>query len=147
MKDLSAELAEMGIEEELAPLPTPKAVPPLPDGHWTRCKGWIAEGLEGSLLRIEDIEGMLAQGLAVLWPAQNCAIVTEFVTYPSGERAAQVLSAGGDLNEILSLIPGMEAYGRLNGCSMVAVEGRRGWERALKENGYQFWSVTLKKRL
>lgn len=147
MRSLDAELEEMGIAAVEAPLPPVREVVKPPHAHWERCKSWIAEGLGDSLLKIADIETQLAKGEAVLWPGQKCAIVSEFVTYPSGERASQVMSAGGDLDEILSMVPGMEAFARLNGCSTSIVEGRRGWERVLKASGYAFTSITLRKSL
>ena len=147
MKNLDLELREMGIDPAEPALPAVVEVAKPPDAHWARCKGWIAEGLAGSLLKIEDVEAALSKGEAILWPGQKCAIVSEFVTYPSGERASQVMSAGGDLDEILAMIPGMEAFARLNGCSQSIVEGRRGWERVLKASGYGFLSVKLEKAL
>jgi hypothetical protein len=152
MNRLEKDLASLGIPPIEAPPPAKMlspllAVVPPPHAHWERCKGWIAEGLAQSLLKIEDIEAALARGEAVLWPGERCALVSEFVSYPSGERASQVMSAGGDLDEILSMIPGMEAFARLNGCAVSTVEGRRGWERVLKAAGYEFLSIKLRKTL
>lgn len=148
MKSLDAELEAMGIETDVAPLPRLQEVAKPPHAHWERCREWIAEGIrEDSLLKLADIEAQLARGEAVLWPGQKCAIVSEFVTYPSGERASQVMSAGGDLDEIMSMVPGMEAFARLNGCKVSTVTGRKGWERVLKGSGYQFYYITLRKEL
>lgn len=147
MKNLDNELREMGIDPAAPMLPVIQEVARPPDAHWARCKGWIAEGLGDGLLKIEDIEAALAKGEAILWPGSNCAIVSEFVTYPSGDRASQVMSAGGDLAEILAMVPGMEAFARLNGCKVSVVEGRRGWEKVLKAGGYGFLSVKLEKTL
>lgn len=145
MKNLDLELQEMGIDPAEPALPAVREVARPPHAHWTRCKGWIAEGLGDGLLKIEDLEAALIKGEAILWPGQACAIVTEFVDYPSGERASQVMSAGGDLAEILSMVPGMEAFARLNGCSASIVEGRKGWSKVLKD--YEFLSIKLKKAL
>lgn len=147
MRDLDKELSDMGIEPAELPLPAVREVAKPPHVHWERCKQWIADGLGDGLLKISDIEGALAKGEAILWPGQKCAIVSEFVTYPSGERASQVMSAGGDLEEILSMVPGMEAFARLNGCSTSVVEGRKGWEKVLGATGYSFFSVKLRKAL
>jgi hypothetical protein len=147
MNKLEKDLAELGLEPEGKPLPVLSVVAKPPHEHWERCKAWIEAGLMGGLIKIADVEAQLADGSAILWPGRQCAIVSEFVTYPSGERAAQVMSAGGDMDEILSLIPGMEAFGRLNGCAAVTVQGRRGWEKVLKASGYEFLAITLKKAL
>lgn len=147
MNKLDAELAAMGIVEPVETLPPVREVAKPPHAHWERCKPWIAAGLGDSLIKIEDIEAALAKGTAMLWPGPNCAIVSEFVTYPSGERASQVMSAGGDLDEMLAMVPGMEAFARLNGCSISVVEGRKGWEKVLKPTGYEFFSLKLRKVL
>jgi hypothetical protein len=147
MRSLDAELEEMGVPASEPPLPAVREVAKPPHAHWERCKGWIEDGLGDSLLKIADIEEQLAKGEAILWPGSRCAIVSEFVTYPSGERASQVMSAGGDLDEILSMVPGMEAFARLNGCNQSTVEGRRGWEKVLKAGGYSFLSIKLVKHL
>jgi hypothetical protein len=147
MRSLDAELEEMGVPASEPPLPPVREVAKPPHAHWERCKGWIEAGLEDTLFKISDIEEQLAKGDAVLWPGSKCALVTEFVTYPNGERLSQVMSAGGDLEEIDSMVPGMEAYARLNGCSRSTIVGRRGWERVMKKRGYSFLSVTLTKVL
>jgi hypothetical protein len=147
MNRLEADLDSMGLPAAEPPLPALQGVAAPPHAHWARCKAWIAEGLGDSLLKIDDIEAALARGEAILWPGAKCAIVSEFVSYPSGERASQVMSAGGDLDEIMSLVPGMEAFARLNGCAVSTVQGRKGWERVLKPAGYDFFSVTLRKIL
>lgn len=148
MNRLEADLAELGlVENEPQKLPPLKVVARQSDKNWERCKPWIEAGLQGSLLSVSDVEAQLKSGTAILWPGEKCAIVTEFVDYSSGERAAQVMSAGGDMQEIIRMIPGMEAYGRLNGCSRIIVTGRLGWQRMLKSQGYDFLSVTVGKAL
>lgn len=147
MSKLDRELEDMGLAANAPPLPALQVVAKPPSAHWERCKGWIEEGLGDSLLKITGIEAAIAHGEAILWPGQKCALVSEFVTYPSGERASQVMSAGGDLEEIMSMVPGMEAFARLNGCAISIVEGRKGWEKVLKPSGYEFASLTLRKAL
>ena len=151
MSRIDKELAEILAPAEQPPILTvvPKPKPQKPAlAHWERCKGWIAEGLgDDALITLADIEVQIGAGTAILWPGKAAAIVSEFVTYPSGDRAAQVMSAGGDLDEILAMVPGMEAFARLNDCTVVTIEGRRGWEKVMKPSGYGFWAVTLRKKL
>lgn len=146
-QSFEAELAAMGIEPADVPKPPVREVAKPPHAHWERCKPWIAAGLGDGLLKIDDIEKALATGEAMLWPGEKSAIVSEFVTYPSGERASQVMSAGGDLDEILHMVPGMEAFARLNGCSTSVVEGRKGWQKVLAAAGYEFLAIKLRKQL
>jgi hypothetical protein len=146
MRDLDAELEDLGVTAT-KPLPPLKEIRKPPHAQWERCKQWIAEGIEGSLLSLADIERLLEEGTAILWPGKQCAIVTEFVDYSNGERAAQVLSAGGELEEIRSMVPGMEAFARLSGCAQIVVEGRKGWEKVLGPTGYKFLSIKIVKVL
>jgi len=146
MRKLDADLAEiLGPEAEPAK-PILKAVPKSND-QWDRCKQWIEAGLENSPLTIEDVRKAVEGGGAILWPGKNSAIVSEFIDYPSGLRTAAVMSAGGELEEIRAMTPGLEAFARLNGASEVLLEGRLGWKRALKDDGYELASVTLRKKL
>lgn len=164
---LDEELAELGVgdsspgatsrrpEEEAAPAEPPRAELSVvgPDSvhpmaaQWARWRDRFAEAMDGSFHTIEGLERLVLQGRVQLWPGRNAAIVTEIVTYVGGERAIQGLWAAGDVAEVMDLIPGAEAYGRLMGCTSVLIEGRAGWARALKALGYAPWSVTLRKAL
>lgn len=146
MGKLEVDLAEMGLGET-EPLKPVLRLVAKPDGQWERCKGWIEAGLEGSPLTIGDVKDRLDAETAILWPGKASAIVSEFITYPSGLRAASVMSAGGELVELRSMIPGLEAFARLNGASEVIFDGRMGWKRALRDDGYELASIILRKTL
>jgi len=56
--------------------------------------------------------------------------------------------AGGDLDELRDVLrPQAEGWARANGASHTTIDGRRGWIRALKDNGYGEVAVTLRKRI
>lgn len=80
-----------------------------------------------------EVVGRLLNGTAQLWLGVRCAMVTEVVNRP---RTIHVWLAGGDLQEIVSLIPGIEAWARMMGCSEATIEGRKGWARVLKPHGF-----------
>lgn len=114
--------------------------------QWMKYRPQFAQAMEGGLHRVEDVERLMGQGKAIFFPGKNAAVIAEKVEY--GPTAVlQVLWCVGDMEEILSLAPGIEAMGRLLGCSSMLIEGRRGWEKALKSLDYEFWSVTLRKAL
>jgi hypothetical protein len=115
--------------------------------QWDRCKVWIQAALEGDHLTPQDVENQIRDGKAMLWPGKECAVVTEIVSYPNGDKVLQPMAAGGDLEEIEAMIPGIEAYGRVQGCATVRIEGRKGWERRMKSFGYAFHSVIIRKAL
>lgn len=84
----------------------------------------------GDLTR-EDLERKLEDGSAELWRGVRSEMVTERI----GSTMSIWLGAG-DLKEIVSLLPGIEARARAQGCAMAVLKGRRGWERALRASGY-----------
>lgn len=127
---------------KLAVVPPPVQVP----SHFERFIPQLTEALEGTFHSIDDVARAIVEGRAQFWPGQNAAMVTELDTI-SGAKVIRVWVAGGDMEELISMSPGIEAWARLQGCSAVLVEGRKGWERVLKDKGYDPWIVTVKKVL
>lgn len=148
--DLMAVLGEESqpVEEPEAPaltVVTHQTVSPI-QVQWERWKPAFAEAMAHSFHDIQDLERKIGQGRAYLFPGKNAAVVAEKAEY-SGETVFQALWSVGDMEEVLDLAPGIEAFGRLIGCSSMLVEGRRGWEKVLKPHGYEFFSVTMRKAL
>ncbi len=139
MNGLNEELEEMGIDPVLTVVPSPELQ------QFERCKAWLEAGLEHSPLTMVDVLRSIQNG-AVFWPGKGAAMVTE-ISDQGGERIISTLTAGGDKSELRQMAMGVEAFGRANGCAWAYVEGRKGWERELKADGYEFQSVTLRKAL
>lgn len=101
------------------------------ESEYLRVKGLILP----SLIDAEEPDLLLnlRSGHAQLWPGENAAFVTQCVTDPP---RLHVWLAGGDLRELLSMIPGMAAWGRAQGCEWATVDGRPGWKRILKPYGF-----------
>lgn len=115
--------------------------------QWARFRDRFAEAMDTSLYSIEELEERIATHRAYLFAGKNAAVVAQVEPYPGGARAMQVQWACGDMDEILALAPGIEAMARMVGCTMMIVEGQKGWERLLKPHGYDFFSTTLAKEL
>jgi len=135
---LIEELEDMGLG------PVVREVSPQLE-QFERCKAWLEAGLEHGPLTIVDVLKSIQNG-AMFWPGKNAAMVTEIGPFGEG-RAISVLTAGGDMEELKQMAMGVEAYGRMNGCTYALVEGRKGWERVMRNEGYEFQSVCLKKAL
>ena len=88
----------------------------------------------------------MLSGSLLLWEGRKSAILTEDVTYPQ-HKAVQVWLAGGDMDEIIAMTPGLEAAARMRGCDRVLIEGREGWQKALSGLGYKPFSFTVVKEL
>jgi hypothetical protein len=156
LPDLDDELAGVASDEmaeALARVDAPaRPEPPAPtlsaiERQWERFRPMLEEAMAGGLYTVDDLAAEVGRGEAYFWPGRNAVLVAKPISYPSGETVMQVQWAAGDLAEVLTLLPGVEATGRLLGCSSMLVEGRKAWERVLREHGYGFWSVTVGKAL
>ncbi len=88
----------------------------------------------------------LLNGQAMIWPGDAAAMVTSLEEGPEG-RFLHVWLAGGDLDGVMALKPGVEAWGRAMGCKFVNINGRPGWARLLRGDGFALIDGELRKPL
>ncbi len=116
-----------------------------PQEEWARCRHWIEAAIErqaGDLITIEDVERGIATGHMQFWPGEHSAAVTEIATFPRAKHLLVVL-AGGNMEEIISMIPSFKFFGAKNGCTKLIEAGRPGWERVLGPQGWKRECVVL----
>ena len=89
-----------------------------------------------------DIEEKLRQGTARLLLTENSAAVIWVDHYPQ-RKALTVAFAGGNLDDILAHIPGVEAYAKQLGVDQIDIYGRKGWERVLNRHGFRQTSTIM----
>lgn len=114
-----------------------------------RCRQWIEDALEysGGSHSFDDIAAGVLAGKFQLWPNHNSAVITEIVVYPKAKDLHFFL-AGGNLDELKTMRPHIEAWGKSIGCTRVTLAGRKGWERTfLKDEGYEPKWFVLSKEL
>lgn len=106
--------------------------------------------LEAALAHGQDTHGWddvlmaVATGKAQFWPGETAAIVTEILDHPRC-RALHIWLAGGNMDELLQMLPDIERWATEQGCKSVTITGRRGWQRVLQD--YQTGNVELFKEL
>lgn len=115
--------------------------------QWVRFRDQFAEAMGDGFWTVEDLEQKIAHKRAFFFPGKSAAIVSEISRYPGGELVMQFLWAVGDIAELVTMAPGIEAIARMQGCTSMLVEGRKAWERVLAPQGYKPWSITLHKAL
>lgn len=113
---------------------------------WDRWRPEIAKACDGSHHTIESIETSILAGRAHLFGGEGYCFVVEVAEYPT-EKACQIMWAAGTLPEIIAGLPQLERWARDNQCTEMLVEGHPGWARALRNDGYRPWSVTVRKAL
>ena len=74
-------------------------------------------------------------------------MVTEILTSPNGDTLAVVLIAGREMDKWMKLYPRLVSYAEAKGCRWIEVHGRKGWERMLRDRGFEFSHVVLRKEL
>lgn len=144
---------DQDLEDVVGPAPRPalSVVPTTPKpnpllAELERCRPFLEPTLNSGRHSWDDVVRMIVEGKAQLWPGKTSAMVTEVHQFSTG-KTLQCWLGGGDMAEMMAMEPGILAWARLVGCTEVLVEGRRGWERALKGAGYDLWSVSLRKAI
>ena len=104
--------------------------------HWLRLRHLLVPAIElQDLYALEDIENGIQNGQFQLWPASESIMITEVVTYPQ-KRIMNLLFCGGDVEELLAMLPEFERFATYFGCSRLYGGGRKGWQRFLKRHGF-----------
>lgn len=105
--------------------------------EWTRCAPWIEAALEYAMgtHTIADVYEMVRDGECQFWPGERSASVTQILEFPRLKRMHMWL-CGGDMSEILDILPSAEAYGAARGCTQFTTAGRPGWDRVMRPFGY-----------
>ena len=104
--------------------------------HWLRLRHLLVSAIElQDLYALEDLENGIENGQFQLWPASESIMITEVVTYPQ-KRIMNLLFCGGDVEELLAMLPEFERFATYFGCSRLYGGGRKGWQRFLKRHGF-----------
>lgn len=112
-----------------------------------RCKGWIESALEygGGTHYYEDIVEAILAGRMQLWPAKDSCLVTEITVFPR-KKVLHVFLGGGDLEEIIGMHESVVQWAIEQGCESLTMTGRKGWLKALKDDGWKSQLTLYEKR-
>lgn len=114
---------------------------------WAKFRDRFASAMTDGFWTVEDLEQKIAHRRAFFFPGQDSAMVGEIMLYPSGKKVFQITWAVGEIAELVSMAPGIEAVVRMMGAEGILIEGEKAWEKVLADHGYKPWSVTLYKAL
>ena len=105
--------------------------------HWQRCKPLIEKAVEyQDFYTIDDVEDKIRNGIALLWPGKETAIVTEFVVFPN-KKVLHILCIAGKYEEVEEIYKSIENYAREIGIDKITGSGRKGWLRKVKHLGFK----------
>ena len=117
--------------------------------HWHRVAGRIEAALVrvGSLLTLDETRRRLLDRRMQLWLIDDLVVITEVYDTAAGMTCALPVVGGQGVASSLGAMAVLEAWARDQGCVRMTGEGRAGWERALKREGWTVISTQVEKRL
>lgn len=91
---------------------------------------------------IDDIELALKEKRMQLWAIHDgeirCVFVTQIVSYKKNKSVRIITVTGIDHQSWLKLgCDTLTQWGKENGCNMMEMLGRKGWEKSLKKEGFE----------
>ena len=91
---------------------------------------------------IGDVVKEIESGDCQLWTAERAAIVTELWFAPR-RTIVNFWLAAGDMAPVIALSHHILGWAKTVGCTRAVMTGRRGWERALADEGWTRDAVLL----
>lgn len=116
--------------------------------EFKRCTPWLEAALaySGDTHEIQDVFEAVVKGDMQFWSNDRCAVVTEIITYPR-KRVFHIFLAGGELSAIRELEAGAVEWAKQYGCTDIRLSGRKGWLKALQNDGWELKFTTMSKRI
>ncbi len=93
---------------------------------------------------IDDVFRRVATGHAQLWESGDAVIVSE--VYEERKKRLHFWLAAGKKAEVIELSRRVLEWGRSIGCVRATLAGRKGWTRALHEQGWRPSELVLLER-
>ena len=116
------------------------------DEAWPFVRELIQRAIDHTgLSDFEDIERAVLNGEQLLWFAWGDGIEAAAVTQLTSNALVIVACSGHDRRRWIQLKQRIEEYALEEGCDVVRIFGRKGWERVLDD--YHVEHVVLEKRL
>lgn len=117
---------------------------------WPHAREMIRKAiLRTNLSHFQDIEYDILSGDGLLWLAWDgkieAAATTSLIETDTDKVCVLTACGGEDMTHWISLISGIEAYAKSEGCACVRIYGRKGWGRVLE--GYDVQHVVMEKPL
>ncbi len=113
---------------------------------WAKAAAPLQRALErggDGAWELEDVKHAVMVGQMQFWPLRDGAAITQIITYPR-KKVLHWFLAAGTLEEILELLPALQAFARSHGCYAIQGGGRKGWTHIAqsawfkKENQFKY---------
>jgi hypothetical protein len=96
----------------------------------------------------EDIKRDVEAGLLQFWPGFSSVMITEVVQVPR-YRSLNIFLAGGQLQELHSMLRELEKFAVQIGADRLTLNGRQGWARSglISKEGWEQTAVVMQKKI
>ncbi len=94
----------------------------------------------------DDVAQHIMMGKARLYADEDSFVVTEIINLPQA-KFYNVWVTGGVKDAVLRWEDQLMVDAHALGCSHLAGAGRKGWERVMKAQGWDFYTVTMLKEV
>lgn len=108
----------------------------------------LEEALEhgGGEHTLEDVATRIMEGEVQIWAESNAVLITEVLDLPQ-HRVLHFWLAAGVLEDVVALSHRVMTWGRGQDCTRATLHGRRGWVRALRDEGWNEQGVIMGREL
>lgn len=101
---------------------------------------------------LEDIKEGLKSRNFQLWAASRdetptTVMVTKIIQYPQAKTLLIMLYAGEGIEKMIHFKAAIYEWAKSQGCTEIELYGRPGWERVLKDEGYEKLYSVLRMKL
>lgn len=93
-----------------------------------------------------DVLDQVEEGKAQMWKRRSAVIVTEIHQYPR-QKVCHFWLATGELSDVIGLHREIVAWAKAEGCDRATLAGRKGWVKALRDEGWNHGLVLMDKEL
>jgi hypothetical protein len=121
------------------------------EDFWPKIEHHVLK-LKNSQIKPEYVKQYLIDGSYFAMVAEQDGVchgvmIFYFVEYPS-EWSCRIMGlAGVGIDRWSPFLRDFENIVKDYGCSSIELQGRKGWERFLKDDDYEFESITLRKKI
>lgn len=100
----------------------------------------------GNTHHLDDVMRALREGEARLFERDGSLIVAQILHHPR-RSVLEIWVAAGVMDDMLSLLPEVEAWGREHRATLAQVIGRRGWQPVAEQHGYAATATIYRKEI
>lgn len=86
---------------------------------------------------LDDIEAGIGAGVFQYWGDDECAVLTEVVTYPRTRKLHIFIVAGNYMLAVERYLPELKKFANEIGASAITAIGRKGFERVVPKIGFK----------